>query len=171
MVPADQEQTRSRLRPSQWGLAAFVVVGAVGSIAYRVIHDLRFEQTSALFIGLPALLAIGLALSPPPKTASGIVMKGITFFLLLSGALLAEGFICIIMAAPIFYFVGFLISVPIDWYIRRAKNRSPARNPSSQQGVEKPHRVSDVQEIHPLPPRSVYRQAEALRGPADKHVR
>ncbi len=92
-----------------WRLAAFALALALASLAYRWLVWGRLEQTSALFIGLPALLAIALALAPPAKSALGVAMKGTTLGLLLSGVLLGEGFICILMAAPLFYLVAFVI--------------------------------------------------------------
>jgi hypothetical protein len=44
----------------------------------------------------------------------GIIMAGITFALLLSGPLLGEGFICIVMAAPLFYFVGWVVGLIVE---------------------------------------------------------
>jgi len=44
----------------------------------------------------------------------GITMKGITIALLLSGPLLGEGFICILMAAPLFYAVGLIVAVLVS---------------------------------------------------------
>jgi hypothetical protein len=46
---------------------------------------------------------------PKAKTVKGGITKGLTLFLLLSGPLLGEGFICILMASPIFYLVGLLL--------------------------------------------------------------
>ena len=49
-------------------------------------------------------------------------MKGLTLFLLLSGPLLGEGFICILMASPLFYLVGLIVGAVLDW--SREKRRT-----------------------------------------------
>jgi hypothetical protein len=43
-----------------------------------------------------------------------MIMKGISLFLLLLGILFIEGFICILMAAPFFYAVGFIVGIFAD---------------------------------------------------------
>jgi len=100
---------------------------AAGSLGYRFLVLHRLEQTSALFIGLPAVLAILLAFTRPPKSATGVILKLMTVLLLLSGILLGEGFICIVMAAPLFYLVGFVIGRVIDDVEKRRRRRLDAR--------------------------------------------
>ncbi len=109
----DDEDERRRITPAQWTLAGIIVAFAAGGIAYRLLVKHRLEQTSALFIGLPALVALILALTPRAKSVMGIVMKGTTIALLLSAPILGEGFICIVMAAPIFYLVAFIVALVI----------------------------------------------------------
>jgi hypothetical protein len=98
----------------QWQLVGLIVILAVGSILYDLLYKHHLEQTAALFIGLPAFLAIAVTLTPKAKSTTGMIMKGMTIALLLSGILLREGFICIIMAAPIAYLVGGIIGFVID---------------------------------------------------------
>ncbi len=90
----------------------YIITGVlvIASIAYRIIADFRFEQTSLLFIGLPALITlIFIAYSKTPKSLYGVVFKVITIFLLMSSILLGEGVVCVLFAAPIFYGVAALI--------------------------------------------------------------
>jgi hypothetical protein len=96
---------------------------AAGSLGYRVLVSKHLEQTAALFIGLPAVLAILVALTRPPKSATGVILKAMTLLLLLSGILLGEGFICIVMAAPLFYLVGFVIGRIIDFAEKKRQRR------------------------------------------------
>lgn len=105
---------RPSLTPSQWGLLFVIMAVTIGSVLYRVIVIGKLEQTSALFIGIPAILAIILAATPKSKSAKGGIVKGLTIALLLSGPLLGEGFICILMAAPLFYAVGIGVGAIID---------------------------------------------------------
>ena len=85
---------------------ALIIAIAVSSIAYRLIVRGHLEQTALLFIGIPTLLGILTALSSPPKTATGATVRVTVLALLLSGPLLGEGFICILMATPLFLLVA-----------------------------------------------------------------
>jgi hypothetical protein len=96
---------------------------AIAALAYRWLYSGHLEQTSALFIGLPALLAIALTLTPRAKSATGMVLKGMTIGLLLSGVVLGEGFICILFAAPIFYAVGIVVGLVVDHARRSDEGR------------------------------------------------
>jgi hypothetical protein len=111
---SDTEQKAS-LSSSQWMLIFLILAVSAGSVMYHVIVRGRLEQTAALFVGIPSLLAILLAMTPKAKTIKGGVMKGLTLALLLSGPLLGEGFICILMASPIFFIVGILVAAIVDW--------------------------------------------------------
>lgn len=104
----------SRITSQQWMLVGLTIALAAAAILYRLLVMKRLEQTSALFIGLPAVLAIILALTPRAKSATGMILKVTTIALLLSGPVLGEGFICVIMAAPLFYLVGAIVGLVID---------------------------------------------------------
>ncbi len=110
----DLEQKPSISR-SQSRLIFLILAVSAGSVMYRLIVRGRLEQTAVLFVGIPAVLAILLAMVPKAKTVKGGIMKGLTLALLLSGPLLGEGFICILMASPIFYLVGLLVGAVVDW--------------------------------------------------------
>ena len=96
-------------------LMLLIVAVATGAVMYRLVVYGRLEQTAVLFIGVPTILAIILAVSPKAKTANGGIIKGITLALLLSGPLLGEGFICILMASPLFYGVGLAVGEIVHW--------------------------------------------------------
>ncbi len=90
----------------------YILLGVllVVSLAYRLLDHAHLEQTTLLFIGLPALLALMIVkFSDRPKSTYMAVFRAITLFLLLSAVLLGEGIVCIVMAAPIFYAVGAII--------------------------------------------------------------
>jgi hypothetical protein len=74
-----------------------------------------------MFLGIPAIMAILLALTPKAKTVTGGIVKGITLALLIIAPLLGEGYLCILMASPLFYIVGIVIGRFIDW---RRNNRA-----------------------------------------------
>jgi hypothetical protein len=133
-----------------------------GSIIYRILVHEKLEQTSVLFIGIPAVLAAIVVLTPRAGTTIGMTLKGITICLLMSGILLGEGFICILMASPLFYLVGTLIAVAADYAGKKAKERQRraiclvllAFLPMSLEGVSDPlsfdrHETVQVDRIVP----------------------
>ncbi len=74
-------------------LTVLIVAIAVASLAYRLVTEAGLAQTSALYIGVPALLAIILAFTPKAASPMGMIFKGTTLALLMSGILFAEGFV------------------------------------------------------------------------------
>jgi hypothetical protein len=115
----NQRQTKASRSPAQWALVGLIVALALAAGLYRLLHFAQIDQTAALFIGLPTILAIALTLTPRAKSATGMIMKGLTIALLLSGIATGEGFICIVMAAPIFYLIGGLVGYSVDRDRRR----------------------------------------------------
>ncbi|MGI8656419.1 MAG: hypothetical protein ACR2LC_14530 [Pyrinomonadaceae bacterium] len=120
----DEERKATRAR---WTLASIIIALAAGSIVYRLLVNNHLEQTSALFIGLPAILAILVARTSKAKSATGMIIKAMTLALLMSGILLGEGFICIVMAAPIFYLVAFIVGSIMDSAKRRGEENRRTR--------------------------------------------
>lgn len=105
------DMEKPSLNSYQWKLIFLILAVATGSVMYRLIVWKVMEQTSLLFVGIPTVLAIVLAVTPKAKTVMGGIMRGVTLALLLSGVLLGEGFICIVMAAPLFYAVGAIVGL------------------------------------------------------------
>ena len=95
-------------------LAAVILALFAASIAYRLLIEKNLEHTALVFVGIPALLAFML-LQTRPTTAIGTINKVIAIALCLSGVLFGEGLICIMMAAPIFFLVGTIVGVFINW--------------------------------------------------------
>jgi hypothetical protein len=93
-----------------------IVAGAYTAcvLFYKVLFNVGLGHSSLLFIGIPGVLAILLALVPPAGTAKGSIVKGITFALLIIAPLVGEGYLCILMAAPLFYAIGLAIGAGID---------------------------------------------------------
>jgi hypothetical protein len=106
---------------AQWRVVALVVACTVGAILYRLLMHRHLGHSAAMFLGLPAVLAILLALTPKAETVTGGIFKGITLFLLIIAPLLGEGFLCILMASPLFYLVGLFVGIAIDWNRKRLK--------------------------------------------------
>jgi hypothetical protein len=111
-------------RRARTALAAVICAVGACSFFYRWLVNARIEQTSALFVGVPTLLAVMVVLFTRPRTSSGLLMKAMTVFLLVSGIFLGEGFICIVMASPIFYGVAVIVGALFD---RLSRRKSPAQ--------------------------------------------
>ena len=104
------EQPR-RYRPSraQWTLAGVILAFVVGVVLVKVVKGVGLGQTAAFYIGIPTVLALILTLSAPSGKAMGMTLKAITILLLLAMPVLGEGFVCVIIAAPLFYFVAIVV--------------------------------------------------------------
>jgi hypothetical protein len=90
-------------------LVASILALTIASIAYRLLVFSNLQHTSLVFIGIPALLALSL-LWVQPKTSAGTVHKTIALALCMSGILFGEGFICIVMASPLFFLIGAVVA-------------------------------------------------------------
>ena len=97
-------------RRSRLALAAVIAAVAIASIAFRLIVASRLQQTAALFIGIPAILAIVVVLVASPRSAIGVACKGVTVGLLVSLIFLGEGILCVVMSAPLFYLVAIAVA-------------------------------------------------------------
>ena len=95
-------------------MAATIVAVAMGSIFYRLVvaHDL--QQTAALFIGVPTLLAIVVVFFVSPRSGVGVACKAVTIGLLVSMLFLWEGVLCVVMSAPLFYGVAVVIGTVVS---------------------------------------------------------
>ncbi|HWZ42810.1 MAG TPA: hypothetical protein VNW97_05010 [Candidatus Saccharimonadales bacterium] len=114
---------RDSMTTSKWPPAVFPVLAlAVTGVLYRILVGRHLEQTSLLFLGIPGILATIMAFRPKAKTVTGGIMKAMTIFLLLSGPFLGEGFVCILMASPIFFLVAAVIGLTVDWSRKKRKS-------------------------------------------------
>lgn len=112
-VPAP-EPDRKRELVARGTLATIIVALAAFSLGYRWLAFAKLEQTAALFVGLPAFLAVLVALAPTPRSVTGMAVKTATLALLVAVVLLHEGAICVLMAAPLFYGVAVVIGLAVD---------------------------------------------------------
>jgi hypothetical protein len=101
-------------RRSRLPAVAIVAAAAYGSVAYRVVAGQGLDQTAALFIGVPTVLAVAVILIASPRSALGVACKAMTVGLLLSLVFLWEGILCVVMAAPLFYAVALGIGAAVD---------------------------------------------------------
>jgi hypothetical protein len=116
---SEAQETREKFRAARWwvvGLAAAVTAGAA---LYRGLKWGGYGNSAAMFLGIPLVLTIVLAATPRAKTLTGGILKGITFALLIVAPLLGEGYLCILMASPLFYLVGIVVGLIADDVRRR----------------------------------------------------
>src|SRR4051812_16711707 len=64
-------EPKPSIRRSQWNLIFLILAVSACSVMYRIIVLGKLEQTAALFVGIPAVLAILLAMVPKAKTVMG----------------------------------------------------------------------------------------------------
>lgn len=110
----DISEQNAKISSAQWTLIALIVAFSVGGILYRLLMQHALGHSAAMFIGIPAVMAILLALTPKAKTITGGIVKGITLALLIIAPLLGEGYLCILMAAPLFYVIGIIVGLLVD---------------------------------------------------------
>jgi hypothetical protein len=117
----EPEEKPYNIEAAQWWVVALVVALMTGSFLYRYLVRPLYGHSAAMFIGIPAVLAVLLALTPKAKTVTGGIIKGITLALLVVAPLLGEGYLCILFASPLFYLVGLLVGIAVD--VMRKKDR------------------------------------------------
>ncbi len=106
---------------AQWGLVLLILSLAAARLGYMLLTNNGLKETAALFVGLPAIIALIIALTPQAKSVTGMVLKATTIALLLALISLQEGGICILMAAPLFYAVALVIGLLLDIARREQK--------------------------------------------------
>ncbi|MBN6052539.1 hypothetical protein JYK22_11415, partial [Nonomuraea sp. RK-328] len=111
-------------RRSRQVLVGVLAVLFAALLAYRVLHAGHLEQTAVFYVGIPAVIAIMVALVARPKSAIGVSMAVVTIALALSGPLLGEGIVCLVFAAPLFYLVALIVGAVIEL----ARNRGGGVN-------------------------------------------
>lgn len=113
--------------PAQKQLVGLILALAAASVAYRLVATTGASRTAALFVGVPAVLAIGLALTPRSRDGSAVVMllKGSTLALLIACVALPEGAICLIFALPITTLISIVVGLTVDEARRRGHRRGP----------------------------------------------
>ncbi|MGW9556513.1 hypothetical protein ACWGSK_18595 [Nocardiopsis sp. NPDC055551] len=97
-VPARSPST------ARWILAGIFALGVFPLLVLLRVTSLGgLDQTALFYVGLPVVLALIVVLSARPQSAVGVAMAITTVMLLLSGPLLGEGLVCLVIAAPLIY--------------------------------------------------------------------
>lgn len=94
----------------------------IAALLYIIFAHTKFYNSAALYMGIPLAIALSISFFDTGKSIKSVTTKTITIALLLSSLVFQEGYICIIMSAPIFYLIGFLIAYPID-HARQKKTK------------------------------------------------
>jgi hypothetical protein len=119
------EPEEKRISTAQIRLVGFIVVIAVVNIAYRVVYATGFAHTAALYVGIPTLLAVGLALLPRRKSATGMILKGSTLAVLIAAVVLPEGILCLLFVLPLVGIIGVIVGGTIDADRRHKRRQGP----------------------------------------------
>lgn len=92
---------------------------------YGTLRMTQLQDTAALYIGLPMLLAASVALIET-KNALTTIYKVLGIAIFLSPLLIGEGFICMLLASPIMYAVATIVGLLIDAIRNRAQKKIQA---------------------------------------------
>src|SRR5207248_9320134 len=102
--PPDVPQNDLDRRPvtnAKIGTGVLIGAVAIASLVYRLLVQHHLAQSSALFVGIPTLLAILVVFATSPRSAVGVACKTVTIGLLVSMVFLGEGALCVVMSAPL----------------------------------------------------------------------
>lgn len=152
-------------------LAAIIAAAALASATFGLLGRGGLQQSAALFIGIPSLLAIVVTLAVTPRSATGVAVKATTVALLVSLLFLGEGVLCIVMSAPLFLLIAVLVGRIAEWYDHERAGRSRgilscvlvlAVGPMSLEGVTPAtsfprHDIVTVSRVVPATPDAVER--------------
>ncbi|MBO4207347.1 hypothetical protein [Micromonospora echinofusca] len=97
------DQPPPRRTTANWVLAG--LIGLFGLVVFTVAVRSGRADSALLFVALPVILAVALALTPG-RTAHGRVFVVTTIALLLAAVALHEGAVCVVLAAPLVYAVA-----------------------------------------------------------------
>ena len=104
--------------------AVVIVAIAVASLTYQVIRHQGLQQSAALFVGIPTVLALVVVFGVSPRSATGVACKAVTIGLLVSLIFLGEGMLCIAMSAPLFYAVAVIVGKAAEFAHRPPGRRA-----------------------------------------------
>jgi hypothetical protein len=109
----------ARFSTAQKRLVGLILVLAVVNVAYRLVYATGLAHSAALYVGVPTVLAIGLALLPRTKSATGMLLKGSTLAVLIACVVLPEGFLCLLFALPLVLVIAGAVGEILDWSRRK----------------------------------------------------
>ncbi|MBX3313871.1 MAG: hypothetical protein KF906_06090 [Actinobacteria bacterium] len=113
------------LTTAQKQMIGFILVLAVVNVAYRLVYATGIQQTAALYVGIPTLLAVGLVLTPRSNSATGMLLKGSMLAMAIACVVLPEGLLCLLFALPLVALIAVIVGGPIDWARKRRDREGP----------------------------------------------
>ena len=130
---------RLTLHPNARRWLLLLAWSLAGGVLVRGLHYAKLDTTALMYLGLPWLVALLLALIPiaerpksdePSKPARRTsTVRGALIVMLGSSVLLGEGFICVLMFLPIYLFVVFIMAIAnqisADTQARKNSKRHP----------------------------------------------
>lgn len=122
-MPKEKSEIHNRIKIV---LIMVILLSAFTGIVIGSLRSQGLGNSALLYIGVPTFIALAFT-TTTSKSILGATLKSITFVILISAPILQEGFICMIMAAPILYITGALVAWPIDHY-RKNKTNSTKLN-------------------------------------------
>jgi len=117
-----EHASETAARRKKLNLIAWILALAIVSLLLRLVYYTHNEITSLMFVGIPTVLAVLLALTPSAKSSVGIAARGVTIGLLISAILFGEGLVCVLMAAPIAY----VIAISVALAVSKSRPKGPA---------------------------------------------
>ena len=109
-------------------ILVLILIGVV-SLLIRLMMEYEFDRSALLYVGIPFLIAVALLFIERPKThqnwkrryLNNIVLSLVV--MLGSSIVLFEGFVCVVMFMPIYFFVIFLLFI-IEGISRRREQKN-----------------------------------------------
>jgi len=144
-------------RRARRALVGLILALAVARFYYDLFAYVPLGQTAVLYIGLPTVIAVVLVLSFKGRSLLAYVLAGTTLALLMAVILLREGFICILMAAPLFLLVAGTIAVLVSSYLPTAPDEES--KPGRLGALVLPFFLLSLEGTHPA---LTLRRAEAV---------
>lgn len=113
------------LTAAQKRLIGFILVLTVANIAYRLVYATGASRTAALYVGVPAILAVGLAMVPWTKSVTVALIKGSAIAMLIACVILPEGLLCLLFALPLVTLIAVIVGGVVDWSRRHDRRQGP----------------------------------------------
>jgi hypothetical protein len=123
------EQLHDRFGTSRVNAVAWILLVGVASIAVRLLVEYSFDTSALLYVGIPYIISLLIALYRPVRTNEqwwhqyrDHSLTALSVFLA-SSIVLFEGFVCVVFFLPI-YFLVVSIGFVIRWFDVSRKRRN-----------------------------------------------